>query len=168
MMGCVHPTPATFSGHQTLSRSLSKLGTSNLVTQIEGILQSIRKTINLEKETTRSWSGQMLHPSYVSGNLSIGVKRVNAFRHIWLVMISESYCLTCNYSWISGQSALSFMIGSIINRLALKVWSPVPLKTISVSALRDDQWSFVQITISVSDQRKGLTFDHTYGQRTNV
>jgi hypothetical protein len=113
-------------------------------------------------------SGQMLYPSQVLGNLPIGVKRVNSTRCIRLVSINESYCLTCKYSWISGQSALSFMIGSVSNRLAFKALSLEPRKAISISAHHDDPRSFAQIEINILDQHKGLTFDRMHSQRTNT
>jgi hypothetical protein len=67
-----------------------------------------------------SQSGQILYPSEVLGNFPIGVKRVNAARHIRLVLTSDSYLLMCKYSLILGQSALSFMIESISIRAAFK------------------------------------------------
>jgi hypothetical protein len=92
-----------------------------------------------------SWFGRMLYLSQVSGNLPIDVKRVNAVRRIRLVSISESYWLACKYSWILQQSTLSFVIGSISDRSAFKVWSPKPRKAISVSTHHDDLWSFAQL-----------------------
>jgi hypothetical protein len=104
----------------------------------------------------------------VSGNIPIGVKRVNAAKCIWLVMINESYWLTCKYSWILGQSALSFMIESIIDRSIFKMWSPKLRKAMSISTHHDDLWSFAQIVISVPNQRKGHTSDRTHNQQTNA
>jgi hypothetical protein len=105
--------------------------------------------------------------------LSIGqppdrCQKVKHCQTIQLVSISESYWLTCKYSWILGQSALSFMIRSISDRSAFKAWSPEPCKKISVSTHYDDLRSFAQIAISIPDWHKGLTFDRTYGQHTNV
>jgi hypothetical protein len=49
MMRWVNLTPVTFLGYLTLSRSLSELGTPDLVTQIEGTLQSNRKNDKSQK-----------------------------------------------------------------------------------------------------------------------
>jgi hypothetical protein len=62
-----------------------------LVTQTEGLFSPTAKMIRLKKEMTHSRSGQVLYPSYVSGNFLIGVKRVNVVICIWLLSINESY-----------------------------------------------------------------------------
>jgi hypothetical protein len=41
-------------------------------------------------------------------------------------------------------------------------------KVINVYAHHDDMRNFTQLAISVPDRRKGLTFDRTHNQRTNV
>jgi hypothetical protein len=60
------------------------------------------------------------------------------------------------------------LIGSINDRSAFKAGSPKPRKTISVYAHHDDLRSFIQVAISVPDQRKGFTFNHTHSQQTNA
>jgi hypothetical protein len=66
------------------------------------------------------------------------------------------------------QSALSFIIGSNSDRSAFKAWSPKSCKTTTGYAHHDNLWSFAQLAIRVSDRRKGLTSDHTHGQRINT
>jgi DsbC/DsbD-like thiol-disulfide interchange protein len=95
----------------------------------------------------------MLCPNSVSGNLPIDVKMVNAARRIRLVLTNESCLLICKYSWILGQSALNFMIGSNSDRSAFKEQSSELRKTISISVHHDNPRSFAQIEISVLDRR---------------
>jgi hypothetical protein len=66
------------------------------------------------------------------------------------------------------QSTLSFMIRSNSDRSAFKARSPEPRKAISVYAHHDDLRNFAQLTISIPDQRNGLTSDRTHDQRTNA
>jgi hypothetical protein len=60
------------------------------------------------------------------------------------------------------------MIGSNSDRSAFKPRSLEPRKAISIYAHHDDLWSFAQLAISISDQRKGLTSDRTHDQQTNA
>jgi hypothetical protein len=60
------------------------------------------------------------------------------------------------------------MIESISDRSAFKTQSLESRKAISVSAHHDDLQSFAQIAINIPDRRKGLTFDRTHGQPTNM
>jgi hypothetical protein len=87
---------------------------------------------------------------------------------IRFVSINESYWLTCKYFWILRQFALSFMIGSIYDRSAFKARSSEPRNVISIYVHHDDLRNFAQITISVPDGCKGLTFNRTHDQRTNT
>jgi hypothetical protein len=68
----------------------------------------------------------------------------------------------------SSQSALSFIIGSDIDRSAFKARSSEPRKMISIYAHHNDLRSSAQLAISVLDRRKRLTSDRMHGQRTNA
>jgi hypothetical protein len=117
---------------------------------------------------TRSWSGQMLHPSQASDSFSD--RRLKGRRYQTHTVYIDQWVILSLHANILDfrQSALNFMIGSNSDRSAFKVRSPELCKAIIIYAHHDDLWSFAQLSISVPDWRKGLTSDRTHGQWTNT
>jgi hypothetical protein len=117
---------------------------------------------------TRSWSGQMLHPSQASD--SFPDRRLKGGRYRTHTVYIEQWVILSLHANILDfrQSTLNFMIGSNSDRSAFKVRSPKLCKAIIIYAHHDDLRSFAQLSISIPDWRKRLTSDRTHGQWTNA